>query len=150
MATKPKTAAFHHMVVEIETETPGTYAKICGLTSRGINRQHNMNTSEVPQDCDDESLPAAVERSVQSSEVTISGSGVWAAQSHEQMLDWWYSGATKKVRVNHVNAAVGDTEYETGDAYLVSISNQAEKGPKVTAEISIEFDGLPTRTPKAP
>ncbi|BCH32639.1 hypothetical protein MesoLjLc_45690 [Mesorhizobium sp. L-8-10] len=145
---KAATANFHQMVLEVETDTPGTYAKLCGLTSRGVNRQHNMQTSEVP-DCDDESLPAAVERAVQSSEVTISGSGVWAAQSHETMLDWWYSGATKNVRIRHVNALVGDTEYETGPAYLASISNQAERGTKVTAEIAIEFDGLPTRTPKA-
>ena len=145
---KAGTSNFHQMVLEVETDTPGTYAKLCGLTSRGINRQHNMQTSEVP-DCDDESLPAAVERAVQSSEVTISGSGVWASQSHQTMLDWWYSGQTKSVRVQHANAAVGDTEYETGNAYLVSISNQAERGQKVTAEISIEFDGLPTRTAKA-
>lgn len=147
--TRATTANFHQMVVEVET-TPGSgvYAKLCGLTSRGINRQSNMSTSEVP-DCDDESLPAAVERAVQSQEVTISGSGVWASQSHETVLDWWYSGATKSVRVQHVNAAVGDTEYETGNAYLVSISNQAERGTKVTAEISIEFDGIPTRAAKA-
>jgi len=143
------TANFHQMVLEVETAPgSGTYAKLCGMTSRGINRQHNMQTSEVP-DCDDESLPAAVERAVQSSEVTISGSGVWASQSHETMLDWWYDGQTKQIRVQHVNAAVGDTEYETGNAYLVSISNQAERGTKVTAEIAIEFDGIPTRTAKA-
>ena len=140
------TATFDKMVVEVEwTAGSGIYAKWCGLTSRGINRQSNMQTSEVP-DCDDESLPAAVERSVQSQEVTISGSGVWSAESHGNALDWWYSGATKSVRVQHVNAATGDTEYETGPAYLVSINNQAERGTKVTAEISIEFDGVPTRT----
>ena len=146
---RAQTANFHQMVLEVETAPgSGTYAKLCGMTSRGINRQHNMQTSEVP-DCDDESLPAAVERAVQSSEVTISGSGVWASQSHETMLDWWYDGQTKQIRVQHVNAAVGDTEYETGNAYLVSISNQAERGTKVTAEIAIEFDGIPTRTAKA-
>jgi predicted secreted protein len=145
---KAGTANFHQMVLEVETDTPGTYAKLCGLTSRGVNRQHNMQTSEVP-DCDDESKPAEVERAVQSSEVTISGSGVWASQSHETMLDWWYGGATKNVRIKHANASVGDTEYEAGPAYLVSIANQAERGQKVTAEISIEFDGLPTRTAKA-
>lgn len=143
------TANFYQMVLEVEvTAGSGVYSKLCGLTSRGINRQSNMSTSEVP-DCADESLPAAVERAVQSQEVTVSGSGVWAAESHEVMLDWWYSGATKSVRIQHVNAAVGDTEYETGNAYLVSISNQAERGTKVTAEISIEFDGIPTRTNKA-
>lgn len=140
------TANFHEMVVEVEwVADSGTYSKVCGITSRGINRQHNMQTSEVP-DCDDESLPAAVERAVQSSEVTISGAGVWAKQSHENMLDWWYSGQTRNIRVHHVLADPGDTEFETGPAYLQSINNQAERGTKVTAEVAIEFDGLPTRT----
>lgn len=146
---KPVTSMFHQLVLEIETATPGTFTKICGLTSRGIQRSHNMNTTEVPQDCTDESLPVALERDIQSSEITISGSGVWAAQSHQMMLDWWYLGQKKVVRINHANAAVGDTQYETGAAFLVSISNQVEKGQKVTAEIEIQFDGMPTRTAKA-
>jgi hypothetical protein len=140
------TANFHQMVLEVEwVASSGTYSKVCGLTGRGINRQHNMQTSEVP-DCDDESLPAAVERAVQSSEVTVSGTGIWSAESHGLLLDWWYSGATKNIRIQHVLADTGDTEYESGAAYLQSINNQAERGTKVTAELSIEFDGLPTRT----
>ncbi|TIN83100.1 phage tail tube protein [Mesorhizobium sp.] len=143
------TANFDKMVVEVEwVANSGIYSKWCGVTSRGINRQSNMQTTEVP-DCDDESLPAALERAVQSQEVTISGSGVWSAESHGLALDWWYSGATKSVRVHHVNAASGDTEYETGPAYLVTISNQAQRGQKVTADLSIEFDGVPTRTDAA-
>lgn len=142
------TAKFHELVVEFETATPGTWSKICGVTSRSVNRSSTMQTSEVP-DCDDESKPNAIERSVQSQEVTVSGSGAWARQSHEEMMDWWYSGQTKKIRIGHLQAAVGDTEYETGFAYLVSLNNTAEKGPKVTAEIEIQFDGLPTRTMKA-
>lgn len=149
MAVKPISAEFQHLVVEVETDVEGTFSKVCGITSRGINRQHNMQTTEVPQDCEDESLPSAIERAVQSSEVTISGSGVWASQSHEMMLDWWYSGAKKNIRVQHVNAAIGDTEYETGLAYLVSLNNTVEKGQKVTAELEIQFDGVPTRTKKA-
>lgn len=142
------TANFHQLVLEVEvTAGSGVYSKLCGLTSRGINRQHNMQTSEVPS-CTDESLPAQVERAVQSSEVTLSGSGVWASESHETMLDWWYGGQTKSVRIHHVNSAIGDTEYETAPAYLVSISNQAERGTKVTAELEIQFDGIPTRTAK--
>lgn len=142
------TANFDKMVVEVEwTASSGVYAKWCGLTSRGINRQHNMSTNEVP-DCDDESLPAEVQRAVQSSEVTISGTGVWASESHGKAMDWWYGGGTKSVRVQHVNAASGDTEYETGNAYLTQLNNNVERGGKVTADISIEFDGLPARTDK--
>ncbi|WP_043620495.1 phage tail tube protein [Ensifer sp. ZNC0028] len=147
--TRAVTENFHEMVVEVET-TPGSgvFAKLCGLTSRTTNRTSNMSTSEVP-DCDNEALPAAVERAVQSQEVTISGTGVWAAQSHGTMMDWWYSGATKNIRVGHLKAEPGDTEYETGPAYLVTLNNTAERGAKVTAEIEIQFDGLPVRTPAA-
>lgn len=143
------TGTFSKLVVEVEwIASSGVYSKWCGLTSRGISRQHNMNTTEVPE-CDDEDLPSQVERSVQSSEVTISGSGVWSSESHGNAMDWWYSGQTKSVRVQHVNATSGDTEYETGPAYLVSLSNSVEKGQKIQAEISIEFDGVPTRTDKS-
>jgi hypothetical protein len=134
------------MVLEVETAaSSGVYAKICGLTSRGINRQHNMQTSEVP-DCDDESLPASVERAVQSSEATISANGVWAAQSHEMLLDWWEAGSTKSIRIYHAAATPGTTQYETGNAFLVSVNNAVERGQKVTAELDIQFDGIPTRT----
>jgi hypothetical protein len=142
------TENFAEMVLEVETEVPGAFARICGLTSRTVNRTSNMSTSEVP-DCDDEALPAAVERAVQSQEVAISATGVWAKQSHGMMSDWWYSGATKNIRIGHLKADVGETEYETGPAYLVSLNNVGERGNKVTAEIDIQFDGLPTRTPKA-
>lgn len=138
------TEAFHEMVIEIEGITPGSWIKICGLTGNSLNRTHNMSTTEVP-DCDNEALPAAVERAVQSSEVTLSGTGVWAAQSHGTMMDWWYSGATKNIRVGHLKAEPGDTEYETGAAYLVNLNHSRERGQKVAAEIEIQFDGLPTR-----
>lgn len=149
MAEYASTSNFHQMVLEVEwVAESGTYSRICGLTGRGINRAHNMSTSEVPP-CDDESLPAQVERAVQSSEVTSGGTGVWSKQSHGKLLDWWYSGQTKNIRFQHVNAEAGDTEYESGPAYLQSINNQADRGTKVTAELAIEFDGLPTRTAKA-
>ena len=142
------TENFHEMVVEVET-TPGSgvYSKMCGLTGNALNRTHNMQTTEVP-DCDDESLPAAVERAVQSSEIVLSGTGVWAAQSHGTMMSWWYSGATKNIRVGHLKANPGDTEYESGPAYLTTLNHSRERGQKVTAEIEIQFDGLPTRTAK--
>jgi len=64
------------------------------------------------------------------------------------MMDWWYNGQVKNIRIQHVKAAVGDTEYETGPAYLVNLNNAVEKGQKVSADIEIQFDGVPTRTAK--
>lgn len=147
---EPVTSEFKDLVLELET-TPGsgTYTKICGLTSRGVNRQSNINSNEVPGDCSDESVPSVIKKAVQSQEVTVEGSGMWAQQSHELMMDWWYGGQEKNIRIQHVNAASGDTEYESGPAILSQLNNAVEKGAFVTAEISVEFNGLPTRTAKA-
>lgn len=119
------------------------WAKICGLTSRTVSRTNTMTQTEVP-DCDDESLPSSIEKSVQSAEVTISGTGVWAAQNHGIMMDWWRSGSTKAIRVGNLKALSGDPLYEEGPAFLTSLNNTAERGQKVTSEIAIEFDGMPS------
>lgn len=143
------TGGFSKLVVEVEwTASSGIYSRWCGLTSRGVNRQANMQTNESP-DCDNEDAPSEVKRSVQSQEVTVSGSGVWAAESHGDAMDWWYSGLSKNVRIRHVSAQVGATEYETGPAFLTQLNNAVEKGGQITAEIAIEFDGLPARTDKS-
>lgn len=142
------TANFADMVLEVEwTKDSGVYSKICGLTSRGIDRKANTSSSEVP-DCDDETLPASLEKAIQSYEFTISGSGIWSSESHENMMDWFYDGSLKNIRIHHVKAVTGATEYESGAALLTSLSNQAQRGNKVTADINIEFDGVPTRTAK--
>jgi hypothetical protein len=121
------------------------WAKICGLTSRTVSRSDTMQTSEVP-DCDDESLPSATERAVQSQEVQITGTGVWAAQSTPLMKSWFYSAKTKNVRVTDLLTPTGFIEQETGPAYLTNLNNQAQKGQKVSADITIAFDGLPQLT----
>lgn len=142
------TEKFEELVLEVETATPGTYVTVCGLIDVEITRTANVDTAEIP-DCADESLPLSIERQVRSIEVTMSGTGVWAQSSHEMLQDWFYSSATKNVRLGNLKALVGDTEYESGPALLTSLSNSRTKGKKVSASISIEFDGTPTRTAKA-
>jgi Phage tail tube protein len=118
------------------------WSKLCGLTSRTVNRTTTIQTTQVP-DCDDESLPAAVERAVQSAEVTVAGTGVWAAQSHGTLMTWWRAGTTKNIRIGNVKAPSGTILYEIGPAYLTQLNNVAQYGQKVTADIQIEFDGMP-------
>lgn len=150
MSVRPTSANFEDLVLEVETDVQGTYSKICGMKDFTISRAAQVDTSETPQDCVDESLPYAVERQVRAVDTQISGaSASWAAQSHEMMLDWLYSGQTKNIRVRHVKAAVGDTEYEAGPALLTQLDHARTKGQKVSATISIQFDGVPTRTAKA-
>lgn len=144
----PTTERFEQMVLEI-SDNGTTWTKICGLIGVTVTRAAQFDSTESPADCDDESLPLRVEKAIRTIDVSVSADGVWAAQSHGDMLDWFYSGATKRVRVGNLNAAVGDTEYESGLGFLSTLTNQRTKGQKVTASVEIQFDGTPTRTAKA-
>lgn len=143
----PTTERFEQMT--LETSTNGTtWTKICGLVGVTINRSASFDTSEVPADCVDESLPLKVERSVRSVEVTVSADGVFTQQSHKPLSDWFYSGTTLQVRVGHGATLTGDPQYEQGPAYLTSFTNVRQKGQRVTASVEIAFDGTPTRVNK--
>lgn len=141
------TETFDELVLET-SEDGTTWTRICGLIDAEITRTANMDTAEVP-DCDDESLPLSLEKSVRSIEFSVSGTGVWAQESHGTLMDWFYSSATKQCRIGNTNAAIGETEYETGTAYITNLSHSRTKGQKVTASIELQFDGTPTRTNKA-
>ena len=145
---QPVTEKFEQMRLEV-SEDGTTWAMLCGLVGVTINRSAQFDTSEVPADCADESLPLRVEREIRTIEVTVSADGVWEQNAHETILDWFYSGASKQIRLGHLNAIVGNTQYESGPAILSSYNNQRTKGQKVTAAIEIQFDGTPTRIAKA-
>ncbi|EBA18400.1 hypothetical protein RSK20926_11794 [Roseobacter sp. SK209-2-6] len=143
-----ETEKYEEMVLEVETNVQGTFARICGLKDVTISRSAQLDTDEIP-DCDDESKPFSVSKEVRSVDVKVSTTGVWAQQSHGTLTDWFYSGQAKNVRVGNLNAAVGDTEYESGPALLTSLSNQRTKGKSVSAQLEIEFVGTPARSAKA-
>lgn len=141
------TEKFEELVLET-SEDGTTWTRPCGLIDVTVTRSATTDSVEIP-DCADESLPLSVEKSVRSIEVSVSGTGVWAQESAGLMMDWFYSSATKQVRIGNLNAAVGATEFEMGNAYLTDLSNSRTKGQKVSATIAIEFDGTPTRVAKA-
>lgn len=143
---KAITEKFEQLVLRHEV-TPGTFSRLCGLVGVTVTRTAEVDTVEVP-DCDDESLPLSVEKSVRSMTVSISAEGVWAQQSHEVMMDWLYSGAAKNVQIENANAAVGDTQFETAPGLLTELTHSREKGQVVQASIQIELVGTPTRTAK--
>ncbi len=145
---EPVTQKFEEMILEI-SDDGNTWSRICGLVGVTVTRQAQTDTSEVPADCDDESLPLKVSKSVRSIDVSASGEGVWAQQSHGTIMDWFYSGQTKFARIGNTKAAVGETEYEHGPAFLTQVSNQRTKGQQVSASIQLEFDGTPARAAKA-
>lgn len=147
MCAAPVTEKFEQMTLET-SDNGTTWTKVCGLVGVTINRSAQFDTSEVPADCTDESLPLKVERSVRSVDVTISADGVFAQQSHKTLSDWFYGGTTKQVRIGHAATLTGDPQYEQGPAFLTSFNNVRAKGQKVTAAVEIAFDGTPARVNK--
>lgn len=124
------------------------FTPICGLTSRGLTGSADVVTSEVP-DCTDEDLPSWQEKDVKSIGMSLSGSGMWSQESHEMLLRWFLTGAKKNIRVQYANADTGDVEFVNGPAVLTQLNNAAEKGGRISAEISLEFTAKPTTTDKA-
>lgn len=119
------------------------FAAICGLTSKGITFSSDTTDVEVP-DCSDEDLPAYKEKGVKAQEITLTGSGMWAAEAHGDIMNWWKSGASKNIKVQYVGAATGDPEFINGPAILTNIGNTVEKGGRLSAELSIAFTSMPT------
>lgn len=143
---RAQTEKFEEMILDVEfTPGSGTFVPICGMVDVTINRTSNIDTSEIP-DCDDESLPMSIERQVRSQEVTVSATGSWAKTSQSLLKTWWRSGSTLNVRIRDTAAESGDIEIESGPALLASLNNGRTKGTKVTAEIEIQFDGVPDIT----
>lgn len=145
MAT-PTTEKFEELIVDVEfTASSGVYTSICGLVDATITRTANIDSTEVP-DCDDESAPLSMKKDVRSVEVSVSGTGVWAASSQSLLKEWFYSGVKKNVRIRDTAAATNDVEIESGPAILSSFPTARTKGQQVSAEVEIQFDGTPSRT----
>ncbi len=152
------TASFSQLVVEVEfIPASGTFTTICGMRGATVNRSKNMDSDEVP-DCDDDSLPMGVTKASRSIEVTVSGRGVWALSSGPEMMDWFYENIgdpagqlNTRIRNSKVedDGVAGDAIIESGLAILSSLSNEKEKGKKISADIEIEFITTPTITEKA-
>ena len=149
-----QTAEFHELALEVEFDpggNPGVFTIVAGLKDVSVSRTSEVDTEEVP-DATDESLPFSREKAVRSQEVTASGTGTWALESHTALHTWWSSGAPLNARLRHVSViadgATGDLEVETGPALLTTLNVARSKGQKNTAEIQIEWDGVPTATLK--
>jgi len=141
---KPTTGTISKLQILVgDGGSPETFAITCGLTTKGVQRTAQTNSTPVP-DCADEDAPAYEEKAVNTLSVTISGSGVWAAENHGVFMDWFYSGLEKNVKVRHLNAAPGTPEYEEGPALLTQLNNAVNRGEKISADITIEMSAMPT------
>lgn len=142
---KAKTARFGEIVIEIENapETDleaGDWSKPCGVRTKGYNRTNNLDETEVP-DCDDEDLPADVERDIRSRSAEITLAGALDKEDLDLWDEWEADGSTRRVRITVPgNLAAGGRTY-VQPFKLASFNLGAERGQKWTFEATIQSDG---------
>lgn len=141
------TSTFGQFKIEVgDGATPTeAFTFLCGLTSKGLDMSSDVVTQEVP-DCSNEDLPSWQEKDVKSISASLSGSGMWTAEAHETMLQWWLTGAKKNVKVSWTKAASGDVLSMVAPAVLTKLGQSVDKGGRLSADISIEFSAKPTTT----
>lgn len=142
---KPTTIVGSNVYISLETDTPGTFARPCGLTSHTITFTKNTTDVTVP-DCDDLEAPAWIERGVESLEMSGSGNGVLAMEAEETWWDAFNSTESVNARIYLGAPATAGTVYYAGKVHITGYEPTGERGGKAQATISFVSDGEMTRT----
>lgn len=124
------------------------FAPICGVTSKGVSYSTETVETDIP-DCADEDLPSFKNVGVKSIGCSMQCSGVWTAESHETLLQWWKSSTPKNVKIQYASATTGDVEYLAAPAVLANLEHNAEKGDYLKGSFSLMFTEMPTFTDAA-
>ncbi|MGQ3674257.1 phage tail tube protein [Xanthobacter sp. TB0139] len=136
---KPTTYRGSHLLVKIsDGGDPEEFSAPCGLTTRGLSRTAETNSTSVP-DCDDPDAPAWTEAEVGSQSWSVSGSGVLAAESVAVWDEWFASGEARNVQIDLGTGAAG--RRYTGRALLTSYEVTGERGNKVQVSVTQTGDG---------
>mgnify|MGYP001000705767 CR=1 FL=1 len=138
----PTTYSFKKLIIMLgDGGTPEVFAAPCVLTSRGVNFTKETNDVTVP-DCDDPDLPSWTERDVASQAVSISGSGILAAEAHATWRTAYLNTDSINVRVKIDDTLANGGGYYYGKFHLTQFNITGELGNKLQVEISLESDGV--------
>jgi len=143
---KPTTYVGSTVAIQLETATPGTFARPCGLNNHTVQFSKNTQDITVP-DCDDPELPAWIERGVESLDMNVSGSGVLAA---EAVSTWWDAfSSTSSINARVYVGKPDDTtngHYWEGKVHVTGFEISGERGNKAQVSVTIISDGEMTIT----
>lgn len=125
--------------------TPEVFALFCAVTENGIQFSSETSTTQVP-DCTDKSLPCFDHVTVKSQSIKIDCSGVWSAEDHGILQDWWWSGQPRNCKVRYENATSGDTKDISGPFLLTDLNDQASHGDTIKSSFNLVAASRPTLT----
>lgn len=120
----------------------GSYAAPCGFTSRSLTLSKALNEFSIP-DCDDPDAVDWLGRDAVSLSMAIAGEGVLASESVETWLDAFHDVESVAAKVEIEFPA--KTITYTGSMHVETIDIGAANGQRVTANISMQSDGIMTK-----
>lgn len=143
---KPTTYKGSLVAIYLETATTGIFAKPCGLNNVTITANKNSQDTNVP-DCEDPEAPQWIERDVESLDMSVTGSGVLAAEALETWWDAFSSTETVNARI-YVGALTDVTNgyFWEGEFHLTSFEVTGQTGQRAQVSISLASSGEVIKT----
>lgn len=124
--------------------SPATFSAPCGFNERSFNLTRELSETVTP-DCADEDAPAWTERDTTSMSASITGQGVLdvsALAIWESVLD---TTESVRMRVELWREGAKIRHWE-GLFQLESFETSATRGERVNVNVSLQSDGIITRT----
>jgi len=118
---------------------PEVFSAPCGMTTKGLTITKNLSEVSIP-DCDDPDAAFWQARDVESLSAAISGEGVLAAESEDEWNAAAFSTDAINVKVE-IEFSTGTRTY-TGAFHIDSFAVSAQQGQRVSANISMQSDGI--------
>jgi predicted secreted protein len=145
---RPKTLRGSKVLIQLESDTPGTFVAPCALTTKGIDLSAESNDFNVP-DCDDPDAATWTERVVAALSAGVSGSGTLAMDSLATWREWFLSAAEKNIRVKLDATLANGGGYFAMSAVLTGLNIGGNQGELATIEVTIASNGEVTWTDAA-
>lgn len=142
---QPVSLAGRNFILKKETATLGTYAALCGVKAFSFDISR-ATTDTTSQDCADSDL-LYTETDVGPIKYAVSGSGVVAKASLDEMLDWIESGEAANIQL-----VMEGTGWQTfaGSALLTKFTMGRDiEGGKVAFDYDLALTGVVTRSTNA-
>lgn len=138
---EPELKRGQELLLYRETDTPGTYAWVCGIKNKSIPFTKNLAETTVP-DCDDPAGTPWVRRTALSRTSQFTGDGVMAMEYRAALWADFESDDPRNWR-----AVIKGLGYWQGPYHLATYTPGAgDSDPFVTLSIDLQSDGRPVWT----
>lgn len=137
------TARAGKIVVQIETDTPGTFISICGVTKREFSLEKSLNDFAVP-DCTDLDAATWLERVVKSISSGASLGGVVTKESLPTLLTMFMVNDSREMRVRFIGFGTGAGTPDlqvSGKYHFKDLKVQSDTDGLAEISLSLESDG---------